>query len=149
MSRRRATARALPHLLVAMAAWGCGDSTTETPEEPPRYAELQADVFEPSCTFACHSGGEFAAGGLDMESPPDVALVEVIATAVPCTGAGWMRVVRGRPDESLLYLKVAAKHDGVEAPCGDVMPSGAERPALSTEQLARVRSWIEAGAPED
>ena len=138
-----------PMALVGVQGCGGEDGAAEVEEGPPRYADIEATIFQPACTFACHSGGEFAAGGLDMQAPPRTSLLEVPAKAKVCADSGWRRVVAGRPEESLLYVKVAAKIEGTEAPCGDTMPAGVDRPALSAEDIERVRAWIEAGALED
>ncbi len=111
------------------------------------FARIDEEILKPRCTFACHSGGEFAAGGLDLEVEPRAALVEQNATAAVCVGGG-QRVVPFEPEASLLYLKVAAKLEGEAAPCGDTMPPGASEPALPEEQVELIREWIEAGAPE-
>lgn len=145
------TARA-PVMAMALAVLvGCGEAAeSETASEPtPSYAAIEAEIFEPACTFACHSGGEFAAGGLDMQSPPRATLVGVPATATACADSAWKRVVAGSPEESLLYVKVVAKLEGTAVPCGDGMPAGANKPALSAEEVARIRAWIEAGALDE
>jgi hypothetical protein len=143
---RRCTA-----LLLALVCSACSgaDETEPPPQEAPQYGELDARIFVPACTFACHSGGEFAGGGLDMTVPPSKALIDVPAVAAACADGGWKRVVPGRPEQSLLYLKIAAKLEGTEPPCGDGMPAGANRPSLSADEVAEVRAWIEAGALEE
>ena len=55
-------------------------------------------------------------------------------------------LVAGDPEASLAYLKVVAKADGTDPPCGDPMPSGHSRPALADAQIAALRDWILAGA---
>ena len=77
------------------------------------------------------------------------ALVDVTATAAACAGSDYKRVVAGDPMASLLYTKLMAKSEGVEAPCGDAMPQGEERPPLRDDELDRIRDWIVAGAPDD
>jgi hypothetical protein len=66
-----------------------------------------------------------------------------------CAGAGWSRVVAGDPEHSLLYVKIVAKLDDTETPCGESMPSGANREPLTAEQVEQVRAWIAAGAPSN
>ena len=54
-------------------ALGCAaESTVEG--APAGFTAIDTDVFQPSCTFACHSGGDFAAGGLDMVQCPTRAV---------------------------------------------------------------------------
>jgi hypothetical protein len=137
-------------LSVALVVSGCGDTENGgggATASGVTFVRIDDEILKPSCTFACHSGGEFAAGGLDLEIEPLAALVDQDATAVACVGGG-KRVVPFEPEASLLYLKVAAKLHGDAAPCGDVMPPGPDVPALAEEQVEMVREWIEAGALE-
>ena len=98
----------------------------------PELEALRADIFTPSCALAsCHSSAD-AAGGLDLEAA-DLEAQLVGAPSGTCDG--WVRVVPGAPDESLLYLKIAGP-----APCGTLMPAP---DGLPPEQTACVRSWIE------
>jgi hypothetical protein len=98
----------------------------------PELAALRSEIFTPSCALpTCHNSTD-AAGGLDFEAS-DLEAELVGAPSGTCDG--WIRVVPGTPDESLLYLKVAGP-----APCGTLMPPNAGLPA---EQAACVRSWIE------
>lgn len=135
-------------LALALFAAGCGDdgSGVGGGASSVTFARIDEEILKPRCTFACHSGGEFAAGGLDLEVEPRAALVEQNATAAVCVGGG-QRVVPFEPEASLLYLKVAAKLESEPAPCGDTMPPGSE-PALPEEQVELIREWIEAGAPD-
>lgn len=112
------------------------------------FVRINDEILLPKCTFACHSGGEFAAGGLDLEVDPRGALVEQNATAAVCSGGDAKRVVPFEPEESLLYQKIMAKLDGVAAPCGDAMPPGGNEPGLSEEEAELVRVWIQNGAAE-
>jgi hypothetical protein len=98
----------------------------------PDLESLRAEIFTPSCAFpSCHASAD-AAGGLDLETA-DLEAELVGATSGTCDG--WIRVVPGAPDESLLYTKLAGP-----APCGALMPPAA---ALPPEQVACVRTWIE------
>jgi hypothetical protein len=135
---------AIALLVLAGCSSGESDDTTAA-----TFSALDARVFRPSCTLACHSGGEFAAGGLDLESDGHAALVDQPPSAAVCEGQPFVRVAPGQPQESLLYLKVMAKLDGTLPPCGDVMPPGADKPPVSTEDAEAIRDWIEAGAPND
>jgi hypothetical protein len=136
-------------LALALVVAGCGDdgSGAGGGASTVTFARIDEEILKPNCTFACHSGGEFAAGGLDLEIEPRAALIDQDATAAVCAGGG-QRVVPFDPEASLLYLKVAAKLDGEAAPCGDTMPPGADVPPLPEEQVELIREWIEAGAPE-
>ena len=136
-------------LVAALFAGGCSDDVGGTGGGPDAigFARIDEEILKPRCTFACHSGGEFAAGGLDLEVEPRAALVDQEATDPMCEGAG-KRVVPFEPEQSLLYLKVAARLAGEAASCGDTMPPGPNEPPLEEDQVALIREWIEAGAPE-
>jgi hypothetical protein len=98
----------------------------------PELEVLRAEIFAPSCALGgCHASAD-AAGGLDLETA-DLEAELVGAPSGTCDG--WVRVVPGSPDESLLYTKL-----GAPAPCGTVMPPTGELPAA---QLECVRTWIE------
>jgi hypothetical protein len=129
---------------------GDGDETEETQDvAAPLFSELNRDVLAKRCTFACHSGGEFAAAGLDMSGDTHSALLQGPPIDPTCAALGLARIVPGKPDESLLYLKIVAKTRGSQPPCGESMPSGANKAALSEDEVAAVRAWIEAGARDD
>lgn len=132
-------------------ASGSDDDESEETQEvaAPLFSDLNRTVLEKRCTFACHSGGEFAAGGLDMSGDTHTALLDGPPIDPTCAALGLARIVPGKPDESLLYLKVVAKTRGTAPPCGEPMPSGANKPALSDEEVAALRAWIEAGAKDD
>jgi hypothetical protein len=98
----------------------------------PELEALRSEIFTPSCALAsCHSSAD-AAGGLDLATSD---LEGELVGAASGTCDGWIRVVPGAPDESLLYLKVAGP-----APCGTLMPAPN---GLPPEQAACIRSWIE------
>ena len=125
-------------VLVGLAAIvGCGSSDAE-----PRsaFASLYADVFQPAgCTAGyCHGGAHAANLDMETEDRAYANLVRVAVTAKDCdVGA---RVQPGKPDESLLWRKVAP---GMAA-CGPKMPLGTL--GLSSPDAERVRQWIAAGA---
>jgi hypothetical protein len=99
-------------------------------------------VIKAQCT-PCHAQlAGVSEGKLDM-SAQDKAytnLVNVPGAGTQCNGKG-TRVVAGKPDQSLLYLKVT------NPPCGDKMPQGL--PALSKDQTDLISAWITAGAPNN
>jgi hypothetical protein len=98
----------------------------------PELEVLRTQIFAPSCALAaCHTTAD-AAGGLDLELAD---LEPALVGAASGTCDGWIRVVPGAPDESLLYNKLAGP-----AACGSVMPPAAPLPA---GQIACVRTWIE------
>jgi hypothetical protein len=100
----------------------------------PTLASLQQDVFKVTCAFdSCH-GSNNAAWGLTLMEP-DVFELLVGRKAGVCDG--WLRVVPGSPEQSLLYHKVADE----KPPCGDRMPSGLG--ALPASVQACFSGWIE------
>jgi hypothetical protein len=133
---------------LSIALIGCvGAPETAPPQQS--FSKINTQIFEPNCTYACHSGGEFAAGGLDMKADPYHTLVGTRPVAGACESSPMMRVDPGQPDQSLVYLKVLAKLEGKAAPCGDVMPLGVDRPSLTADEVDAIRSWIEEGALDD
>lgn len=125
--------------LVLASLCGCDDfifGGTVGPEiEQEGYAGVVA-IADASC-LACHSAAA-AQGQLDLETNLHAATVEV-----PSGNAGFVLVVPGSPDESLLYLKVANQPP---SGTGTEMPPGSG--GLPEDQLAIVRGWIEDGAPD-
>ena len=149
MNRGRMQLAAAFSAAVFSVACGAADSSDDGATADTSFAAIRGTVFQPACTPACHAGGEFAAGGLDLSKDAYSALIDAPAMAAACKPTGMKRVVPGKPEQSLLYLKIQSKLDATDAPCGEVMPAGVDRPALSAADVARVRAWIEAGAPND
>lgn len=135
-------------LLISIFIGACGG--TSSPSDPKCVAdttfELVQSVFEArGCTAGvCH--GETAEGGLDLRA--DNAYTNLIN--VSGQSADLVRVFPGDQDLSLLYLKLAARTDGIEL--GPLGVTGSSMPvtgdALSDEELAVIREWIRGGAPE-
>lgn len=88
------------------------------------------------CT-SCHSAGA-AAGGLDLETDPHAALVDVVSAAY-----GEVLVAPGDADGSLLVRKLEGTQASDE---GAVMPPTG---ALDAEVVAVVRQWVLDGADGD
>jgi hypothetical protein len=116
-------------------------------EFPSTFALIEKAIFENrGCTSAgCHSGN-FPAGDLDLS--PGVAWENLIDQP-SATPPGYVRVVPGQKDESLLWLNLAAGTlpDQWNAPLR-AMPQGGP-PPLTLDELEAVRLWIESGAPKD
>jgi hypothetical protein len=72
------------------------------------------------------------------------SLVGVDPTNSTARGAGEKRVVPGDPSHSFLLNKLTGQMEFGE---GDVMPQNGT--PLTTSQIAVIRSWIQAGAPEN
>lgn len=120
-------------LLVA----GCDDDNPVESEDV-RLAEVQSDVFNPSCAVSgCHAGDNSPA---DLDLSEGVAydnIVNVASTEVPSL----MLVEPGNAEDSYLFIKITG--DDRIALGTFQMPIGGE---LTEEQIDLVEEWIEAGA---
>ncbi len=143
MSRRGAL-----RIVLAALSVGCV-AADESATEAPSFSAINKTILSERCTLACHSGGDFAAGGLDLALTPHAVLVDAKPTAVDCSGSPMKRVVPGNPDASLLYVLVSTKVHGEAAPCGETMPLGADRASLTQGEVDQIRAWIVAGAKDD
>ena len=104
----------------------------------PSLTSIQANIFTPVCT-SCHTG---AAAPLGLALDDGLAhrnLVDVDSDEVP----GLLRVKPGMPDSSYLVWKI----EGRSEIAGGRMPLNLA--PLSAEEIAVIRSWIEAGAEDD
>jgi hypothetical protein len=111
----------------------------ELPPCEPTSASLASDVFGRSCWWStCHGPGT-PAWELDLTEESRL-LATIGARAGGC--AGWLLVSPGKPEESLLYRKLADE----EPPCGERMPWGVG--VLPGHALECVRAWIESLAPD-
>jgi hypothetical protein len=119
-----------------------GDDSGECRQLENTYDAIQVAVFERhGCTAgACH--GAMTQGGLDLREGASYASL----FQVKAQGAAGNRVQPSAPQESYLYLKLAAatKPGSVEI-ANSPMPLGL--PALSEDELEAVRLWILGGAP--
>jgi hypothetical protein len=109
-----------------------------------KFKQVYAIIAE-RCAF-CHVKDRigFQLGHLDMSSAHAAHrnLVGETAAGIDCGGTGHVRVVAGKPEESLIIHKLEGTAD-----CGVRMPDGL--PPLSPEQIHLIRSWIRAGAKND
>lgn len=103
----------------------------------PTLAEVQAEVFTPSCTFSSCHGASAAAAGLDLTE--DAAFAELVNVA-SADAPGETLVIPGDADESYLVKKLR----GEAGIAGDPMPPGGT--PLDADRLALVVDWIDAGA---
>ncbi len=125
--------RPLLFVPLALGVLACGPADTP----PATFSEVNTRVFTLSCVFsACHQGPS-AAGDMNLQ----VMAYEHIVDAASMENPSKVRVKPGDPDGSYLMDKLLGP--GVT---GDQMPQG---DMLDEERLALVRSWIEAGAPND
>jgi mono/diheme cytochrome c family protein len=102
--------------------------------------QVQTDVFTPRCS-SCHDGSNPAGGALpgsmDLRAGNSFASIVNVASLEQGT---LMRVKPSDPDNSYLIHKV----ENTPGITGAQMPFGG--PFLDTPTIAKIRSWITAGA---
>lgn len=148
-------------MVLAVLLAGCGDaydsnsgsdetaaSTTETPSEssqPPTSGEVSfaasiQPIFDQSCArIGCHAGGAPTAGQNLSAGQAYASIVNVPSKVGSCTS--FDRVEPGVPETSALFLRISGEA------CGTRMPRGGT--PLSSEKIETIRSWIQAGAPNN
>jgi outer membrane protein assembly factor BamB len=107
----------------------------------PTFDAVYREVLEPSgCTTTyCHGcGGNLAM--MDRATAYD-NLVNAAADGKLCAKSGLRRVTPGKPNESLLYVKLLEN-----PPCGVRMPVAGKLPLADIEQI---KAWITLGAMND
>ena len=95
-------------------------------------------MFANNNCFLCHAGSP-GQGGLGELDDFDQGHAEILDVVECATSAFNNRVVPGDAGSSFLVAKITNAHD-----CGQVMPTFGS--LVSPEELAKVTSWIEAGA---
>ncbi len=134
------------YFFVVRAQDGAGNTDVNSVEKSTTTASISFSgqvqpIFNANCTGgACHSG-KMPAQGLDLSSV-SVAfanLVNVASSQCPST----QRVLPMQPDSSYLVWKLQGS-----GPCysGSRMPKGTP---LSSADIATIRNWIVAGAPNN
>jgi hypothetical protein len=136
----------------------CKVDCSVTPTDPScpapktKFSEVYTIITGSTC-LQCHSPGQVGVttGKLDMSSS-DGAYANLVGVLVAdqALAPGWVRVLPGKPDSSMLYLKVAAAPTGFQPklPNGtayhDAMPlTGAP---LTKAKLDLIKKWITDGA---
>jgi hypothetical protein len=102
-----------------------------------------AEVYDSVLTkYGCAESYCHGWAGPDYRARRDAMYADLIdkPASRSCTG-GFLRVVPGSPEESLLYLKVSMD----VPPCGTRMPFGATHP-LPAADIDLIRTWIQGGA---
>lgn len=103
-------------------------------------SQLQNELFSPTCAVSgCHNAASARAGLVLVAGMTFGETVNVPSSQVP----GFDRIEPSDPDNSYLIKKLRGDAD-VD---GDRMPDGG--PFLSDEQINRVISWINSGAPNN
>jgi len=116
------------------------------PEAPVSFASIRETVLVPSCTFsACHDS-QAPIAGLDLETDPHTALLSHVVTTAE---TALPLVTPGDPGQSWLYHLLSECE-----PTDDAGRTVASMPRNSPNLLdpavvAKVRAWIENGAPND
>jgi hypothetical protein len=132
--------------LVLLFLVGCG--TVKSPTEPQpetgaaafTFAQIQSEIFTPTCAKAgCHAAS-VASGGLVLEAGRSHG--ELVNRS--STESGLDRVEPGDPERSYLILKLR----GDPSITGDRMPQDGP-PYLTPDQIDGIAAWIRAGAPND
>jgi len=97
--------------------------------------QLQTDIFTPRCT-GCHGGATPAASMSLASGSTYTSTVNVMSGEI----AALKRILPGDPANSYLVQKV----EGASGILGAQMPRGL--PPLSADDIAKIRSWVAAGA---
>ncbi|NOY05530.1 MAG: hypothetical protein GXO82_02670 [Chlorobi bacterium] len=133
------TGKAFLVLFVAVLGFaGCSSDDSATGPAPTTERSFVNDVlpiFAQNCN-GCHGQGGPAVGILDLTKNTYLRLVNAPSN----TAAGWKLVVAGKPDSSLLYLKVAL----ATPPVGVRMPK--DLTPLPGTDIIKIKDWIEQGA---
>ncbi len=111
------------------------------PPPPSTFDLIQRGIFEQHGCTASYCHGDSAQAGLDLRAPD--AYDSLLRPGDPENDV----VVPGHPEESLLWLKLAAKTLRLRGVPGAPMPIG--RLPISPDELQGVQLWIAAGAPKD
>src|SRR5688572_19906140 len=115
------TAVLLALLLLAIASGA--RSATRLPQEPQAAATRAFEILRKNC-ISCHGETGFARSYMLLDH-----------AAMLRTG----KLVPGRAEDSVLYKRIT----GATEP---LMPEGGEK--LSSTDIAAIKAWIDAGAPE-
>jgi hypothetical protein len=122
------------------AVAGIGGAPPPSPSPPPGgltpvFSDIQAQVFTPTCTGGCHTGGA-PSGQLNLEAANSFAML----VGVTSIGDGnSMRVEAFDSGNSYLIQKL-------EGNAGGIMPPGGMLPQADIDVI---KTWIDQGAVDD
>lgn len=119
----------------------CPGSDKETAAPPPTFADVQEQVFTPSCAFSSCHGASAPASQLDLSD--GAAWAEIVGVD-SVDNPGHTLVVAGDPDASYLVSKCT---EGAPDLVGEPMPQGSS--GLDAERLTLLRDWITDGAQDN
>ncbi len=116
----------------------CKDSSTNPdpnhivfPDTGVSYGKHIQPLFNLTCAFSgCHSGDTYDQFGFALDSYEDMTATQGIRIIIPKNGAA-----------SPLYLSLIGKAPGAQMPL--------DKPALNSNQIKGIKSWIDAGAPDN
>jgi hypothetical protein len=135
-------------LVSASAGAGAAAAQDNCAAPTSTYDLIQRGIFEVhGCTMSyCH--GDNAQEGLDLRAPQSYANLfpEAEDPSEAEEEEDYEQVEPGHPEESFLWLKLAAKTLRLSGVPGAPMPIG--RLPISKDELEGVRLWIMAGAPK-
>lgn len=148
--------RRFPRWAVLMAGLlAACDSPADGPQaDGGSFLALRTELLTPTCaTSGCHNTVS-RAGGLVLDDPFAYdALVNARPTNAVARREGYRLVKPGDPDHSFLLHKVEMGLESSHHHHGNTDGHGAAMPLagapLTRDQVAFLRTWIEAGAPRD
>ena len=128
--------RHLPALALVLCLLVCfsADTSAQSPPATVRYSEHIQPLLSNNC-FSCHGPDEGnRKAGLRLDRR-EGAIADL---------GGYAAVVPGKPDESMLLMRIAA-----DDPAERMPPPHAKKPRLTESQVELMRAWIQEGASYD
>lgn len=138
-------------IALGLAALGwmtaCGGTTDTNCTTSPTFEKCVAPILTKSCLgTGCHVA-EGSAAGLSLEN---ITAADLVGKAGKAGGGAFKQVVAGKPDESLLYLKVLEEKDRPASAqgksLGAAMPLGTLKSGFTPGDVSTIKLWIEKGA---
>ncbi len=125
-------------LIAFLIISGCGKSSEDSnPQQPTAltFSEIQDQILSPGCVTGCHSNS-VSLGGLNLEVGNSYSqLVNVSAVGNPI----FKLVEPGNSSQSYLIFTLRGNNNAPKMP-----PT--QLPALSTEKIQAIETWINGGA---